>query len=111
MSGSRRGKGRGVDEGPRQVGSAIAKVLARIGAAPSPLTMELVFTRWEELVGAELGAHLRPMRLQDATLVVGADHPAWATRARMEAEGILARVRQLGETSIERVEVVVRRPS
>jgi predicted nucleic acid-binding Zn ribbon protein len=93
------------------VGSSIAKVLARIGAAPSPLTMELVFTRWEELVGAELGAHLRPMRLQETTLVVGADHPAWATRARMEAEGILARVRQLGDTSIERVEVVVRRPS
>ena len=51
------------------------------------------------------------MRLQNSTLVVGADHPAWATRARMEAEGILARVRQLGDTSIERVEVVVQRPS
>jgi predicted nucleic acid-binding Zn ribbon protein len=49
--------------------------------------MELVFARWEELVGAELAAHSQPMRLQDSTLVVGADHPAWATRARMESEG------------------------
>ena len=49
------------------------------------------------------------MRLQDSTLVVGADHPAWATRARMESEGILSRVRQLGDTTIERIEVVVQR--
>jgi predicted nucleic acid-binding Zn ribbon protein len=111
MSEARRARPRRPDEGPRQVGSAIAKVLARIGAAPSPRTMELVFTRWEELAGAELAAHLRPMRLQNATLVVGADHPAWATRARMEAEGIVARIRQLGDTGIERVEVVVQRPS
>ncbi|MGO8862759.1 MAG: DUF721 domain-containing protein [Acidimicrobiales bacterium] len=104
-------RARGPDDGPRQVGPAIARVLARIGAAPSPQTMELVFTRWEEVAGPNLAAHLRPMRLQNATLVVGADHPAWATRARMEAEGIVARIRQLGDTSIERVEVVVQRPS
>jgi len=105
-----RGSRRRPDEGPRQVGPAIAKVLARIGAAPSPHTMELLFTRWEELAGTELAGHLRPMRLQKATLVVGADHPAWATRARMESEAILARVRQLGDTTIERLEVVVKRP-
>ena len=34
----------------------------------------------------------------------------WATRARMESEAILARVRQLGDTTIERLEVVVKRP-
>jgi predicted nucleic acid-binding Zn ribbon protein len=72
--------------------------------------MELVFTRWEELVGAELAGHLRPMRLEKDTLVVGADHAAWATRARMESATILNRARQLGETSIERLEVVVQRP-
>jgi predicted nucleic acid-binding Zn ribbon protein len=90
------------------VGPAIAKVLSRIGASPSPQTMELVFSRWEELVGAELAAHSQPMRLQDSTLVVGADHPAWATRARMDSEAIVSRARQLGDTTIERIEVVVR---
>jgi predicted nucleic acid-binding Zn ribbon protein len=111
MSETRRLGPRAPDDGPRRVGPAITKVLARIGAAPSPQTMELVFTRWVELVGPELSTHLRPMRLQNSTLVVGADHPAWATRARMESEGILARARQLGDTCIERVEVVVQRPS
>jgi predicted nucleic acid-binding Zn ribbon protein len=50
------------------------------------------------------------MRLQNSTLIVGADHPAWATRARMESERILANARQLGDTTIDRIEVVVQRP-
>ena len=100
---------RSPDGGPLQVGEAIAKVLSRIGASPSAHTMELVFTRWEEVAGAELAGHVRPMRLQNSVLVIGADHPIWATRARMAAEGILVQLHQLGDTSIERVEVVVQR--
>jgi hypothetical protein len=33
----------------------------------------------------------------------------WATRARMESERILAEMRGLGDSSIERIEVVVQR--
>jgi predicted nucleic acid-binding Zn ribbon protein len=109
VSPDRRRRPSGPDAGPQQVGQAIAKVLSRIGASPSPQTMELVFTRWEEVAGAELAGHLQPMRLQGSTLVVGADHPAWATRARMEAERILTRAHELGDTTIERIEVVVQR--
>jgi predicted nucleic acid-binding Zn ribbon protein len=111
VSPERRRRPLGPDTGPQRMGESIAKVLSRIGAAPSPQTMELVFTRWEEVAGVELAAHLRPMRLQNSTLVVGADHPTWATRARMESARILARARQLGDTTIERIEVVVQRPS
>ena len=55
------------------------------GASPTPALMDVVFTRWEEVVGAELGGHLRPLRVDGRALVVAADHPAWATRARMES--------------------------
>jgi predicted nucleic acid-binding Zn ribbon protein len=109
VSEDRRRRPRGPDSGPQQLGEAIAKVLSRIGAAPSPQTMELIFTRWEEVAGRELAAHVRPMRLQNSALVVGADHPVWATRARMESERILGEMRQLGDTSLERIEVVVQR--
>jgi predicted nucleic acid-binding Zn ribbon protein len=71
--------------------------------------MELIFTRWEEVAGLELATHVRPMRLQNSTLVVGADHPVWATRARMASERILGEMRELGDTSLERIEVVVQR--
>lgn len=109
MSAARRYRRR-PDAGPQRVGDSIARVLGRLGASPSPLTMELVFSRWEELAGTELAGHLRPVRLQNSTLVVGADHPAWATRARLESAHLLARVRALGDTTIERIEVVVQRP-
>ena len=49
MNPDRRRRPGGPDTGPQQVGPAIAKVLSRIGASPSPQTMELVFARWEEL--------------------------------------------------------------
>jgi predicted nucleic acid-binding Zn ribbon protein len=109
VSEEKRRRPRGVDAGPQQVGQAIAKVLSRIGASPSAQTMEIVFTRWEEVAGAELARHVRPMRLQNSALLVGADHPIWATRARMASEGILLQLHQLGDTSIERIEVVVQR--
>lgn len=109
MSPERRRLRRGPDLGPQQVSGAIAKVLGRIGTSSSLPTMELVFTRWEEVAGAGLSEHLQPARLQGSVLVVAADHPVWATRARMESERILARIHQLGDTSIERIEIVMQR--
>jgi predicted nucleic acid-binding Zn ribbon protein len=95
--------------GPRPVAESLPRLLGRLGAPTTPATMEAVFARWEDLVGAELGAHLRPLRVDGRALVVAVDHPAWATRARMESGRILARLKELGETTIERLEVVVER--
>jgi predicted nucleic acid-binding Zn ribbon protein len=97
------------DNGPRPVGESMPRLLERLGSAPTPAVMEAVFTRWDELVGGELGAHVRPQRVDGPVLVVVVEHPAWATRARMESGQILSRLRDLGETSIERMEVVVER--
>jgi predicted nucleic acid-binding Zn ribbon protein len=97
------------DKGPRPLGVSMPRVLDRLGSAPTPAVMEAVFTRWDELVGPELGAHLRPQRVDGRVLVVAVDHPAWGTRARMESGQILARLQDLGETTIDRLEVVVER--
>lgn len=111
MSHDRRRRPRGIDTGPQHVSDAMAKVLGRIGASASPDAMALVFARWDEVVGPDLAEHLRPIRLADHVLVIGVDHPTWATRARMESRRILAALRQLGDTSVERIDVVVQRPS
>jgi hypothetical protein len=50
------------------------------------------------------------LRVDQRALVVAADHPAWATRARLESADILARVQALGDSPIQRLEVVVERP-
>ncbi len=97
------------DSGPRRVGDSMPRLLDRLGSAPTPAVMEAVFTRWDELVGTELGGHVRPQRVDGQVLVVVVEHPAWATRTRMESGQILARLRELGETSIDRLEVVVER--
>jgi predicted nucleic acid-binding Zn ribbon protein len=86
------------------------RLLKRLGVAASPATIEVVFARWDELVEGGLEGHARPLRIDGRTLVVAVDHPAWATRARMQSAQILARVRALGDTAIERLEVLVERP-
>ena len=96
-------------DGPRRVGESMPRLLGRLGAPPTEV-LEVVFTRWSEVVTGDLGAHLRPLRVDRRVLVVAADHPAWATRARLESAAILARVHALGDSPIERLEVVVERP-
>jgi predicted nucleic acid-binding Zn ribbon protein len=85
------------------------RLLDRLGSAPTPAVMEAVFARWDELVGTELAGHVRPQRVDGRVLVVAVEHPAWATRARMESGQILARLRELGETTVDRLEVIVER--
>jgi predicted nucleic acid-binding Zn ribbon protein len=86
------------------------KLLGRLGVPTSLDTMEVIFTRWDEVVGAELAAHTAPVRVQGNVLTIGADHPAWVTRSRMASAQILERARALGDTTVERIEVVLQRP-
>jgi predicted nucleic acid-binding Zn ribbon protein len=97
-------------DGPRRVGDSMPRVLKRLGVPASPATMEAVFARWDEVVEGDLHGHVRPLRVDGRTLVVAVDHPAWATRARMQSARILARVHALGDSPIERLEVLVERP-
>jgi predicted nucleic acid-binding Zn ribbon protein len=97
-------------DGPRRVGETMPRLLKRLGVPASPATMEAVFARWDEVVEGDLEGHVRPLRVDGHTLVVAVDHPAWATRARMQSAQILARVRALGDSPIERLEVLVERP-
>jgi predicted nucleic acid-binding Zn ribbon protein len=71
--------------------------------------MEALFARWEELAGPQLAAHVRPRRVDGEALVLSADHPAWATRARLGSSRILELVRSSGGAGITRIEVVIER--
>ncbi len=87
----------------------MASLLGRLGAPASASTMEALFARWEDLAGPELAAHVRPRRVDGAVLVLAADHPAWATRARLGSGRILELVRSSGGSGITRIEVVIER--
>jgi predicted nucleic acid-binding Zn ribbon protein len=85
-----------------------AEADAAAPAAPTAATLGTVFSRWEELVGAAVARHTRPLRLEGGTLVVAVDQPPWATQVRVLAPGILARLTEETGELLDRLQVVVR---
>jgi len=96
-------------EDPMPLAESLQAVSERMGMA-GPDVLRIVFGSWEDVVGTALAAHVHPLRLQDATLVVVADHPAWATQVRHLASDVLGRLREVCGASHapERLEVRVR---
>jgi len=76
---------------------------------PGAAALQVVFGRWEEIVGAEAAAHSRPLRLAGGILVVGVGDPTRATELRYRGAEILERVAEVaGGPVAERLEVRVR---
>lgn len=69
-----------------------------------------VFGRWEEAVGANVAAHVRPVRLDGGVLTVEADEPAWATQVKFLAATITSRLRDVAAVDVERIDVRVAQP-
>ena len=69
-----------------------------------------VFGRWEDAVGPNVSAHVRPVRLDDGVLVVEADEPAWATQVKFLSGEIISRLAEVAHVKIERIEVRVGPP-
>jgi predicted nucleic acid-binding Zn ribbon protein len=86
----RDGRGRFRD-GPVRLSDTLGLVASQLGAGQADV-VQVVFGRWEDIVGAAVAAHVRPVRVDGATLVVSADHPAWATQLRHLTPDILARL-------------------
>jgi predicted nucleic acid-binding Zn ribbon protein len=105
------GRRRSARDAPEPVPlSESLKAFSRRMGLAEPDVLHIVFGRWEEVVGINVSAHVRPLRLQETTLVVVADHPAWATQIRHLAPEILSRLRDVcgAASTPERLEVRVR---
>jgi hypothetical protein len=81
-------------DGPVHVGDALGSVVGRLGMGRGDVLAAL-FARWEEIVGPAMAAHVRPVKTVGPTLVVSADHPAWAVQVRHLAATVLERVRDV----------------
>jgi predicted nucleic acid-binding Zn ribbon protein len=99
--------GRSRTDGPRRIGEVLDTTLGRLGA-PGPDVLGTVFCRWEEIVGAALSAHVRPVGFRGETLVLAVDRPAWATEVRSIAPALLERIGDVAGASPPRIDVVVR---
>jgi predicted nucleic acid-binding Zn ribbon protein len=97
------------DTGPRSLDASLDRVSAQLGLGDSAGIGRL-FSRWEEIVGPAVAAHVRPVRIDASSLVVVVDHPAWATQVRHLGEDLLDRVSEATEgPRPARLEVRVRR--
>ena len=82
------------DPGPRRIGNALDRLLGSM-RAPSVDVLDSVFSRWEEIVGADLAAHTQPAAIDGDQLVVSVDDPTWASEFRWLEAQVLERVREV----------------
>lgn len=83
-----------------------------MGVPGGSATLEVIFARWEEVVGTAVAAHCRPVRLRDGVLVVSVDHPTWATQLRFLTPQLTEKVHELtGADTVSTLEIrVARKP-
>ncbi len=67
---------------PQTVGQAVDDLLAERGWQQESAVASLV-SRWEEIVGTDLAAHVVPVSFQDGVLTLQAESTAWATQTRL----------------------------
>lgn len=93
---------------PQPLRRSLDRFARRVGA-PEAASLGVVFSRWEELVGATVAAHAEPTSLVRGALVVTVEEPGWATQLRYLGADILARLEEVaGPGLATRIEVRVR---
>lgn len=78
---------------------------------PSRSAVGGVFGRWDEAVGEQIAAHVKPVKLDGGVLVVEVDDPAWATQVKFLASTITQRLTEVAGVTVDRIEVRVERRS
>jgi predicted nucleic acid-binding Zn ribbon protein len=76
---------------PQPLGAMLAKLMKDRGWE-RPAAEARLFGMWESIVGPELAAHSRPVKLEQGELTIEAESTAWATQLRLLAAKLLARI-------------------
>jgi predicted nucleic acid-binding Zn ribbon protein len=94
---------------PVTFGAAVSDLLSERGWQTQTAGASIL-SRWPELVGEQLAAHCRPIRLRNGELVIEAESTAWATQLRLLSRTLTSKLReQLGADVVRTM--VVRGPS
>ncbi len=84
--------GPGPDPRDPQPLSAVMARLVKARGWQRPTAEATVFGAWEKVVGADVAAHCRPVKLEGGELTVEAESTAWATQLRLLAAKLLVRI-------------------
>jgi predicted nucleic acid-binding Zn ribbon protein len=100
---------RNEDRDPERLGPSLDRVARRLGA-PSASALSGLFHRWDELVGASIAAHAKPISLRAGDLLVEVDSSAWATQLRFMTADLVERCcAELGPNAVKKIHIRVAR--
>lgn len=95
---------------PTEMRRLLDRVVRGMGA-PGTDAVELVFNRWEQVVGTVLAAHTRPVAVEHGRLVLSADDPAVVSHVRWLEADLIARLDELlGAGRVTGIDVRVTAP-
>lgn len=89
--------GRGRGGGPRRkgkmqtVGDLVGQVLGDLGLDGVALAHR-IGTQWEEIVGAQIAAHCRPLGIRGSVLELQVDSPVWSQQLQLRKPELLAKL-------------------
>jgi predicted nucleic acid-binding Zn ribbon protein len=99
-----------VSDDPVPVADALDRMLRSMRGGAGRAEVGGVFGRWDEAVGPTVASNVRPVRLEQGTLLVEVEDPAWATQVRFLADEVRRRLLDVTGVAVERIEVGVGRP-
>ncbi|WP_269460936.1 DciA family protein [Actinoplanes derwentensis] len=98
--------GPGPDPRDPQLFGAMLERLVKARGWEKPKAEATVFGAWEKVVGPDIAAHSRPMKLEGGILEVEAESTAWATQLRMLAATLLRKIAgEVGNNVVTRLNI------
>ncbi|KHD76368.1 Zn-ribbon-containing RNA-binding protein [Actinoplanes utahensis] len=98
--------GPGPDPRDPQLFGAMLERLVKARGWEKPKAEATVFGTWEKVVGPDIAAHSRPMRLEGGVLTVEAESTAWATQLRLLAATLLRKIAgEVGHNVVTRLNI------
>ena len=98
--------GPGPDPRDPQLFGAGLERLVKARGWQKPAAEGAVFGAWERVVGPDVAAHSRPIKLADGELTVEAESTAWATQLRLMAAALLKRIAaEVGHNVVKKLHI------
>ena len=90
---------------PQLFGDVLARLVKTRGWQ-QPVAEGAVFGAWERVVGPEVAAHCRPVKLSDGELTVEAESTTWATQLRLLASRLIGQIAaEVGPNVVTRMRI------
>ncbi|SNT65753.1 Predicted nucleic acid-binding protein, contains Zn-ribbon domain (includes truncated derivatives) [Asanoa hainanensis] len=98
--------GPGPDPRDPQLFGVVLERLVKARGWQKPAAEATVFGAWEKVVGPDIAAHCRPIKLADGELTVEAESTAWATQLRLLAANLLKRIAgEVGHNVVKKLHI------